>query len=202
MARQAERRLRRHRCERPVHVQHHEHEGVFPDVLAIAKGLTGGYLPLAATLTTQEIFDAFLGAVEQGKTFYHGHTYTGNPLGCAAALASLEIFARDQVLKHLEPKIAFLKAGLERLRSLRHVGEIRQVGLMTGIELFEDGAAHRPYPPGRRIGHRVIREARRHNVIIRPLGDVIVLMPPLTIPLKGLRKLVQGTLQAVQTVCP
>ena len=177
-----------------------EHEGVVPDLLAIAKGLTGGYLPLAATLATQEIFDAFLGAVEQRKTFYHGHTYTGNPLGCAAALASLEIFARDQVLKHLEPKIAFLKVGLERLRSLRHVGEIRHVGLMGGIELFEDVAARLGYPPGRRMGHRVITEARRHGVIMRSLGDVIVVMPPLSVTTDEIDTLIHVVHRAIKTI--
>lgn len=177
-----------------------EHEGVVPDLLAIAKGLTGGYLPLAATLTTQEVFDAFLGAVEQQKTFFHGHTYTGNPLGCAAALANLEIFERDRVLEHLEPKVAFLKAGLERLRSLRHVGEIRHVGLMGGIELFEDVTARRSYPPARRIGHRVIKEARRRGVIIRPLGDVIVVMPPLSVTTDEIDALLHVVHRAIKTV--
>ncbi|MFQ5880964.1 MAG: adenosylmethionine--8-amino-7-oxononanoate transaminase [Candidatus Methylomirabilales bacterium] len=158
-----------------------EHEGITPDLMAVAKGLTGGYLPLAATLTTQEIFDAFLGSVGQKQTFFHGHTYTGNPLGCAAALASLEIFEKDRVLERLQPKIRLLQGGLERFRPLRHVGEIRQFGLMVGIELLEDVAARQPYPPGKRVGHQVIKEARRHGVIIRPLGDVIVLMPPLSI---------------------
>lgn len=177
-----------------------EHEGVVPDLLAIAKGLTGGYLPLAATLTTPEVFDAFLGAVEEQKTFYHGHTYTGNPLGCAAALASLEIFARDRVLEHLESKIAVFRTGLERLRSLRHVDEIRQVGLMAGIELFEDVAARRRYPPGRRIGHRVIMEARRHGVIMRPLGDVIVVMPPLSVTTGEIDTLLDVVYRAIKTV--
>ncbi|HET7853824.1 MAG TPA: adenosylmethionine--8-amino-7-oxononanoate transaminase [Candidatus Methylomirabilis sp.] len=177
-----------------------EHEGVVPDLLAVAKGLTGGYLPLAATLTTQEVFDAFLGAVEQQKTFFHGHTYTGNPLGCAAALANLEIFQRDRVLEHLEPKVAFLKAGLERLRPLRHVGEIRHVGLMGGIELFEDVTARRSYPPGRRMGHRVIKEARRHGVIIRPLGDVIVVMPPLSVTTDEIDALLHVVHRAIKTV--
>ncbi len=177
-----------------------EHEGVVPDLLAIAKGLTGGYLPLAATLTTQEVFDAFLGAVEQQKTFFHGHTYTGNPLGCAAALANLEIFERDRVLEHLEPKVAFLKAGLERLRSLRHVGEIRHVALMGGIELFEDVTARRAYPPERRMGHRVIKEARRHGVIIRPLGDVIVVMPPLSVTTDEIDALLHVVHRAIKTV--
>jgi adenosylmethionine-8-amino-7-oxononanoate aminotransferase len=138
--------------------------------------------------------------VDQQKTFYHGHTYTGNPLGCAAALASLDIFARDRTLEHLEPKIAFLKAGLERLRSLRHVGEIRHVGLMGGIELYEDVASRRSYPPGRRMGHRVIKEARRHGVIIRPLGDVIVVMPPLSVTANEIDALVHVIYRAIKTV--
>lgn len=158
-----------------------DYEGVSPDLLAVAKGLTAGYLPLAATLATPEIFDAFLGPVEQEKTFFHGHTYTGNPLGCAAALANLEIFEKDRVLERLQPKIRFLKAGLEQLRSLRHVGEIRQVGLMVGIEVFEEVAARRPFAAAKRVGHQVTKEARRHGVIIRPLGDVIVVMPPLSV---------------------
>ncbi len=158
-----------------------DYEGVSPDLLAVAKGLTAGYLPLAATLATPEIFDAFLGPVEQKKTFFHGHTYTGNPLGCAAALANLEIFEKDRVLERLQPKIRFLKAGLEQLRSLRHVGEIRQVGLMVGVEVFEEVAARRPFAAAKRVGHQVTKKARRHGVIIRPLGDVIVVMPPLSV---------------------
>jgi adenosylmethionine-8-amino-7-oxononanoate aminotransferase len=177
-----------------------EHEGVLPDLLAVAKGLTGGYLPLAATLTTLEIFETFLGRVEEQRTLYHGHTYTGNPLGCAAALASLAIFERDRVIEQLEPKIASLSAGLERLRSLRHVGEVRQVGLMVGIELFEDVAARQSYPPARRMGHRVIKEARRHGVIIRPLGDVVVLMPPLSITEGEIDALLHAVYLAIRTI--
>lgn len=177
-----------------------EHEGVVPDLLAVAKGLTGGYLPLAATLATPKIFDAFLGPVEQKRTFYHGHTYTGNPLGCAAALASLEIFEKERVLERLQPKMAALESGLERLRALRHVGEIRQLGLMAGIELFEDAVARRPYAAGKRMGHRVIKEARRHGVIIRPLGDVIVLMPPLSVTEQEIAMLLDAVAASIKTV--
>ncbi len=177
-----------------------EYEGVVPDLLAVAKGLTGGYLPLAATLATPKIFDAFLGPVEQKRTFYHGHTYTGNPLGCAAALASLEIFEKERVLERLQPKMAALESGLERLRALRHVGEIRQLGLMAGIELFEDAVARRPYAAGKRMGHRVIKEARRHGVIIRPLGDVIVLMPPLSVTEQEIAMLLDAVAASIKTV--
>ncbi|MFQ5961881.1 MAG: aminotransferase class III-fold pyridoxal phosphate-dependent enzyme, partial [Candidatus Methylomirabilales bacterium] len=125
---------------------------------------------------------------------------TGNPLSCAAALASLEIFERERVLERLQPKIALLRAGLERLRSLRHVGEIRQLGLMVGIELIEDVAGRRRYPPGRRMGHQVIKEARRHGVLIRPLGDVIVLMPPLSVTAEEIDMLVDAVYLAIERV--
>jgi adenosylmethionine-8-amino-7-oxononanoate aminotransferase len=177
-----------------------EHEGIVPDLMALAKGLTGGYLPLAATLTTQEIFDAFLGRVEEKRTFFHGHTYTGNPLGCAAALASLDLFEKEQVLEKLQPKIAHLTEGLKKFWDLKHVGEIRQLGFMAGIELFEEVKSQRPYPYGRRVGHEVIREARRHGVIIRPLGDVIVLMPPLSITEAEIDRLFAAVYRAIQRV--
>ncbi|MEE8229673.1 MAG: adenosylmethionine--8-amino-7-oxononanoate transaminase [candidate division NC10 bacterium] len=177
-----------------------EHEGVLPDLFVVAKGLTGGYLPLAATLTTTEIFDVFLGSVEEKKTFFHGHTYTGNPLGCAAALASLEIFEKDHVLQQLQPKITFVLKGLAPLQTLRHVGEIHQVGLMVGIELFEDVAARRPFSPGKRMGHQVATEARRHRVIIRPLGDVIVLMPPLSVTEEEIDTLLHAVYLAIKAV--
>lgn len=177
-----------------------DHEGISPDLFVVAKGLTGGYLPLAATLTTPEIFEAFLGPVEQQRTFYHGHTYTGNPLGCAAALASLELFKTERVLERLPPKIARLSAELERLRPLHHVGEIRQLGLMVGIELIEDVVGHRRYSPGRRMGHQVIKDARRHGVLIRPLGDVIVLMPPLSVTAEEIDTLVGAVYLAIKRV--
>jgi len=177
-----------------------EREGVLPDLLAVAKGLTGGYLPLAATLATQEIFDAFLGPVEDKKAFFHGHTFTGNPLGCAAALASLALFETDQVLERLQPKVAHLCEGLKKFEDLVHVGEVRQLGVMVGIELFEDVNGRRPYPYGRRMGHRVITEARRHGVVIRPLGDVIVLMPPLSISLDEIDALLEAVSRAIRRV--
>lgn len=177
-----------------------DHEGISPDLLVVAKGLTGGYLPLAATLTTPEIFDAFLGPVEQKRTFYHGHTYTGNPLGCAAAVANLDIFETDRVLEQLQPKIALLRAGLERLRPLKHVGEIRQLGLMVGVELSEDVAAHRPYSAEKRMGFQVIKTARRHGVLLRPLGDVVVLMPPLSVTAEEIDMLLDAVYLAIKEV--
>lgn len=177
-----------------------EREGITPDLMAVAKGLTGGYLPLAATLTTQEVFDAFVGPYEEGKTFFHGHTYTGNPLACAAALANLELFDKDQVLEKVHPKIVHLQKELERFRVLPHVGDVRQLGLMAGIELVEDKGSKRLYPYEKRVGHRVSMEARKHGVIIRPLGDVIVLMPPLSIQEDELDHLLEAVYQSIRAV--
>jgi len=176
-----------------------EHDGVSPDFLCLAKGISGGYLPLAATLTTEEVFSAFLGEYHEFKTFFHGHTYTGNPLACAAAQASLEIFAKDRVLENLRPKILFLE---ERLGSdilpLAHVADIRQWGFMVGIELMRDRQRKIPYGPRERVGGRVVEEARTRGVILRPLGNVIVLMPPLSISREELRLLVEVTREAIR----
>jgi adenosylmethionine-8-amino-7-oxononanoate aminotransferase len=155
-------------------------EGVTPDFLCLAKGLTGGYLPLAATLTTEEVFRAFTGPPEQGRAFYHGHTYTGNPLGAAVALASLGLL-EGRVLAHLPRKAAQLRAGLERIAGLRCVGEVRQCGLMAGIELVADRATKAPFSAAKRVGARACRLARERGVLLRPLGDVVVVMPPLSI---------------------
>ncbi len=162
-----------------------EHENVRPDLMAIAKGITGGTLPLAATLATDEVYSAFLGDVHECKTFYHGHTYTGNPVACAAACANIDIFRKEKVLARLQPKIRQLWCRLEELKGLQHVGQVRQCGFMVGIELVADRKTKKPYPVQQRIGHRVILEARKNGVIIRPLGDVIVLMPPLAIRGQG-----------------
>ncbi len=156
-----------------------EQEGVIPDILALAKGLTGGYLPLAVTATTERVFESFLGSHESKRTFFHGHTYTGNPLACAAARASLRLFRERRVIEGLPAKVAALGRALEPLRGHPHVGEIRQRGLMVGVELVRDRASREEYPYELRTGHRVAREARRRGAILRPLGNVVVLMPPL-----------------------
>lgn len=156
-----------------------EHEGVTPDLMCLAKGLTGGYLPLAATLATDEIWRAFLGPYEQSRHFFHGHTYCGNPLGAAVALASLDVFADERVLERLPDKIERLTSHLDRIAAHPHVGEVRQRGLIAGIELVADRAAQQPYPWAERRGQRVCDEARRRGVWLRPLGNVVVVMPPL-----------------------
>lgn len=157
-----------------------DQEQIAPDFLCLAKGLTGGYLPLAATLTTEAIFAAFLGRPEEGRTFYHGHTFTGNPLGAAVALASLARL-EAQVLPTLGPRIERFRHHLARLASLPCVGDIRQRGLLAGIELVQDRRTRTPFPAQQRIGAEVCRLARARGVLIRPLGDVVVVMPPLAI---------------------
>ena len=177
-----------------------QQEGVTPDLMTVAKGLTGGYLPVAATLTTERVYQAFLGDYAEKKTFFHGHSYTGNPLGCAAALANLEVFRRERTLARLRPKIALFRRELAMLRGLPHVGDIRQLGLVAGIELVQDRATRAPYPWTQKIGVRVCEEVRRHGVILRPLGNVIVLFPPLSITAKELRHLVRVTAAAIRVV--
>ena len=178
-----------------------EHAGVTPDILCLAKGITGGYLPLAATVTTEEVYSAFLGDYNEFKTFFHGHTYTGNPLGCAAALASLELFERENIIEKMQPRIACLHRRLagEFLR-LPHVSDVRQWGYMIGIELVEDKKSLKNYATERRIGHKVIVAARNHGVMIRPLGDVIVLMPPLTITDDELTTLLNVVYDCIRSV--
>jgi adenosylmethionine-8-amino-7-oxononanoate aminotransferase len=168
-----------------------EHEEVTPDLMCVGKGLTGGYLPLAATLSTEPVYDAFLGEFDLFRTFFHGHTYTGNPLASAAAIASLELFQREHTLEMLQPKIELLSRLLaQRVAFLPGVAEIRQRGFMVGIELIEQ-------PVADRIGHQVTLAARRRGAIIRPLGDVVVLMPPLAISEADLRRLVAITAASI-----
>jgi adenosylmethionine-8-amino-7-oxononanoate aminotransferase len=175
-----------------------EHEGVVPDIMALAKGIAGGYMPLAATLATEEIYEGFLGEFEEFKTFFHGHTFTGNPLACAVAIASLEVFEEERTLDRLQDKIAHLAKRLKPLASLVHVGEVRQCGIMVGIELVYDRKTKQLFPPEKRTGHRVIMEARKRGVIIRPLGDVIVLMPPLSISKKEIDLLCQTVYDSIR----
>ncbi|WP_435021941.1 adenosylmethionine--8-amino-7-oxononanoate transaminase [Tundrisphaera sp. TA3] len=158
-----------------------EREGVSPDFLCLAKGLTGGYMPLAATLTTDRIYDAFRGTARDGRTFYHGHTYAGNPLGAAIALACLQVFDDEQTLENLPAKVDRLREKLDGLRDHPHVGDIRQHGLIAGIELVADRATRAPFPWDRQTGARICRRARDLGLLIRPLGDVLVIMPPLAI---------------------
>ncbi|MCX7966479.1 MAG: adenosylmethionine--8-amino-7-oxononanoate transaminase [Syntrophorhabdaceae bacterium] len=177
-----------------------EKEGVKPDFLCLSKSITGGYLPLAATLTTEEIFNGFLGRFEEYRTFFHGHTYTGNPLACAVALKNLELYKKDKIIERLQEKIQLLENELKRFYELPSVGEIRQQGFMVGIELVQNKKTKRPYSPKEKIGQKVIYEARKMGVVIRPLGDVIVLMPPLAIDDDLLKELLDVTYKSIEKV--
>jgi adenosylmethionine-8-amino-7-oxononanoate aminotransferase len=177
-----------------------EQEGVTPDIMALYKGITAGYLPLAATLTTQKVYDAFLGEYSELKTFFHGHTFTGNPIACAAALASLDIFDKERLLDLLPPKIAFLGEQLQRLKSFGHVGDVRQAGMIGAIELVRNKETAEPFAWEERIGVRVCLEARKHGLFLRPLGNVIVIFPPLAISLDELRLLMNGIEASIRTV--
>jgi adenosylmethionine---8-amino-7-oxononanoate aminotransferase len=203
-----------------------EHEGVTPDIICLAKGITGGYLPLAATLATQAVFGKFLDEPSGGpdlagmpmimdekggsadfadksptRTFFHGHTYTGNTLACAAALASLDIFEREKTLDKLRPKAARLRGRAEELLNHPHVGDVRICGFMGGIELVADKGSKTPFPASARVGRRVCMAAREKGVILRPLGDVIVLMPPLCVTVEEIDMLMDVIGECIEEVC-
>jgi adenosylmethionine---8-amino-7-oxononanoate aminotransferase len=171
-----------------------EHEDVAPDFMCVAKGITGGYLPLAATLTTERVYEGFLGRHEEFRTFFHGHTYTGNPLACAAALATLRLFEQERTLEALAPKIDLLGELLEPVARMPGVAEVRRRGFMCGIELSGFDVADR-------AGHQVTLAARRRGAIVRPLGDVVVLMPPLAITRQELRRLLAIVTDSIAEVC-
>ncbi|MCX5676803.1 MAG: adenosylmethionine--8-amino-7-oxononanoate transaminase [Planctomycetota bacterium] len=175
-----------------------EHEDVQPDLLCLAKGISGGYLPLAATLATERIYEAFLGDLAEGRTFFHGHTYTGNALACAAGLASLEVFQKERVLERIGGLSSRLASLLAPVAELPHVGQVRQRGLMVGIELVADRASRRPYAVEERCGWKVCLAARRRGVWIRPLGDVVVLMPPYCISDDSLVRLAEAVRAGIE----
>ena len=175
-----------------------EHEDISPDILCVAKGITGGYLPLAATLTTNKIYQGFLGEYSDLRTFFHGHTYTGNPLACAAAIANIDLFQAESTLAKLLPKIAFLSKQLLAVGELQHVGDIRQKGFMVGIELVKDRKTNQPFSLEDKAGIRVVLECRKRGLIIRPLGNVIVLMPPLTMSTRDLKRMVAIVYAAIE----
>ena len=177
-----------------------QHEDVTPDLMAVSKGLTGGYMPLAATLTTEKIYEAFLGRYDEWKTFFHGHSYTGNPLGCAVALANLRIFRRTGTLTKLRPKIALFSRLLKPLAVQQHVGDIRQRGFMAGLELVKDRVSREPYPLEARVGHQVALESRRQGLLLRPLGNVLMLVPPLITTSSELRRMVSILHRSIEKV--
>ena len=177
-----------------------DQEDVRPDLMCLGKGLTGGYLPVAATLATDEIHEAFLGEHSETKTFFHGHTFTGNPLGCAAALATISKFEKDATLEALQSKIAHLSRALGKISELDHVGDVRQCGFIAAIELVANKKSKHPFPVEDRIGARVCSQARQRGLLVRPLGDTIVIMPPLVIDLTDLDTLLQIVQETIQSV--
>jgi adenosylmethionine-8-amino-7-oxononanoate aminotransferase len=178
-----------------------EHAALSPDLMCLGKGITGGYLPLAATLASEPIFDAFLGEPHEYRAFYYGHTYTGNPLAASAALANLGLFRDERVIERMQPLIARMNEGLAVLfGGHQHVADIRQTGLMVGIEVMEDPGSRTAYPSRSLTGARIARAARNRGVAIRPLGDVIVMMPPLSITPNELDRLLATTREALDEV--
>jgi adenosylmethionine-8-amino-7-oxononanoate aminotransferase len=177
-----------------------EQENVRPDFMCIAKSVTGGYLPLAATLATEKIFNAFRGRYDEFKSFFHGHTYTANPLACAVALENLALYKKKKLLTHVKARTRQLQKGLALWKDNPHIKEVRQIGLMAGIELVQDKASGRAYPPSARMGLRVCAAAIRRGLWLRPLGDTLVLMPPLAITEKELKFLIQTVHDAIRDV--
>jgi adenosylmethionine-8-amino-7-oxononanoate transaminase len=176
-----------------------QREGVTPDMMAVAKNLTGGYLPLAATLATEQVYSAFLGSFESGRTFYHGHTFTGNQLACVAASANLKLVSKPSFLGRIQKNSKLLELELEPLKKHPHVGDLRLRGLMGGIELVRDKRKGESYPAALKMGYRVCAEARNRGVLLRPLGNLIVLMPPMSLEpehVKFLARVIRGSIES------
>jgi adenosylmethionine-8-amino-7-oxononanoate aminotransferase len=179
-----------------------EQEDVAPDLLCLGKGISGGYLPLAATLATTDIWNAFLGSHADSKTLFHGHTYGGNPLAAAVGLASLDLFQEDAILDKLTSKIGQLSNHLDRIAQHPHVGDVRQCGMIVGIELVQDRVSKTPFPWTERHGQLVCDVALDQGVWVRPLGDVVVIMPPLSITPDELDRICLAVEAGIQHVCP
>ncbi len=175
-----------------------QHEDVTPDILVLGKGMTGGYLPLSATITNQKVYDAFLGDYEEYKTFFHGHSYAGNPISCAASIANIEVFEKNNTLTELKYKVEYFENELKEFSGLEHVGNVRNKGLMAGIELVEDKKSKKPYEAGLKMGWNVADKAMENEVMLRPLGNVVVLMPPIGNPMEDLKKLMKVTFRSIK----
>jgi len=168
-----------------------EHEGVVPDIMTSGKGLTGGYLPIAITMTSEKIYQAFYDDYETMKTFFHGHSYTGNQLGCAVAIANLKLFELDNVVGQVAQRSLLVEKELEALLDLEHVGEVRQRGFMAGVEIVQNKDTREAYPAQRRMGYDITLEMRERGMLTRPMGDVLVFMPPLCSTDKELKEMIQ-----------
>ena len=177
-----------------------EHEDVTPDILCTAKGLAAGYLPLAATLTTDDIYNTFLGEYRDLKTFFHGHTFTGNPLACAVALENITIFERENLLSQLQPIIEHFRNRLQDFYALPHVSDVRVCGFAAGVELMKNPDTHTPYPFEEKVGIRVCKEALARGAMLRPLVNTVVLMPPLQITISALDTLLDIAYTSIETI--
>jgi lysine---8-amino-7-oxononanoate aminotransferase len=177
-----------------------EHEGVEPDLMAAGKGITGGYLPVAVTFTTEKIYEAFYDDFQKFKTFFHGHSYTGNQLGCAVALENLRLFERDDLVNQVAEKSEYVKELLEELKELPHVGDIRQLGFMCGIELVLNKDTKEPFPFEQRVGYKTSLKMRELGLLTRPMGDVLVFMPPLVSTKEELKEMLKIYKQAILEV--
>jgi len=177
-----------------------QHADIQPDFMCLSKGITSGYLPLGATLTTDRIYKAFYADYKKRKTFYHGHTYTANPLSCSAALAGLEIFEKEKTLKKLATLIPVFHAGMDKFKKLPAVGDVRYIGMIGAVELVKDKKTKKPFSFNERIGLKVYKEGLKRNLILRPLGSIIYLYPPLSIKDRELRYILQQTLEIIRNI--
>lgn len=177
-----------------------EHARIKPDIFCVAKGITAGYIPLAATITTDKIYDAFYDDFSKLKTFYHGHSFTGNPIACAVALETLKIMDEAKIIEHLPFKIEVFKKSLQKFKTLEHVGDIRHIGMVAALELVKNRETKEPYHFSERIGHRVFLEAMERGAILRPIGNVIYFMPPLIITEAQIEELTQIAYEAIKVV--
>jgi lysine--8-amino-7-oxononanoate aminotransferase len=176
------------------------HEEVTPDIMTAGKGITGGYLPVAVTMTTEKIYEAFYADYTELKTFFHGHSYTGNQLGCAVALANLDLFEREEIISNVQRKAELVSRELQSFYKLKHVGDIRQVGLMAGIELVQDKDTKQPFEWADRTGFQVALKLRELGMLTRPMGDNVVFMPPLASTDEELREMVSLMRKAIELV--
>jgi adenosylmethionine-8-amino-7-oxononanoate aminotransferase len=177
-----------------------EHEQVTPDIMCLSKGITNGYMPLAVTLTTDEVYSAFLGEFRDLKTFFHGHSYAGNPLACAAAIAAINIFETDATLQKIAPKNGIMQNELSEIAQISSVGDVRCKGMMAAVELVKDRVTRKAYDWEERIGWQVAYDMRERGVIIRPLGHILVIMPPLAISDENLTYLMQTLKKSIHAV--
>ena len=177
-----------------------EHAEIKPDIFCVAKGITAGYIPLAATITTDKIYNAFYDDFSALKTFYHGHSFTGNPIACAVAIENLKIMREEKIIENLQPKIIKLKQCLEQFENLKHVGDVRQTGMIGAVEMVKDKNTKEPYPFVERTGHKVFKEALKNGAILRPIGNVIYFMPPLIIKNEEIEKLTKIAYNAIKIV--